>query len=208
MAAADLRAKLEERSVADRRWFAEMARSVAEGCESDAFSILIAQAIDRYGVAVANFCEVFGDDKGTVSRWKNGRNAPAPQKRQEVLDWLADQVAGAPISEPTDPQPEWRYPRLDALLGRGVAVHYRRGVRLAEPLFVDFIPDETNVAVYLPEEANRLRLGGTAFPLDPPGGPRRYQVRGLSPSFLDDFLEKNASDPLCFSLDWDSVAVW
>lgn len=208
MAAADLRAKLEERGGADRRWFADVVRSAAEGSEPDAFSVLVAQAIDRYGISVADFCEAFADDKGTVSRWKNGRNAPAPRKRQEVLDWLADQLAGSPISESADPQPERCYPSLDVLLGRGVAVHYRRGVRLAEPLFVDFIPDETNVAVYLPEEANRLRLGGTAFPLDPSGGPRCFRVRGLSPEFLDDFLEKNRSDPLCFSLDWDSDAVW
>jgi hypothetical protein len=208
MAAVDLKNRLEERGAADRQWFAGVVRSAAEGCGPDAFSILIAHAIDRYGVAVADFHEAFGDDKGTISRWKNGRNAPAPRKRQEVLDWLADQLAGPPISEPANPPPDRRYPSLDALLGRGVAVHYRRGVRLTEPLFVDFIPDKTNVAVYLPEDANRLRLGGTAFPLDPAGGPHCFRVRGLSPEFLDDFLEKNRSDSLCFYLDWDSDAVW
>lgn len=208
MAPVDIRARLDERAAADREWFAGVVRSASEGCRPDVFSILIAQAIDRHGVPVADFREAFGDDKGTVSRWKNGRNAPAPRKRQEVLDWLADQLGGPPISGPAEPRPERRYPSLDALLGCGVAVHYRRGVRLAEPLFVDFIPDETKVAVYLPQEANRLRLGGTAFPLDPSGGLRRFRVRGLSPEFLDDFLEKHRSDPLCFSLDWDSDAVW
>jgi hypothetical protein len=205
MTPVDIRARLDERAAADRQWFAGVVRSAAQGCRPDVFSILIALAIDRYGVAVADFREAFGDDKGTVSRWKNGRNAPSPHKRQEVLDWLADQLVGPPIS---DPQPERGYPSLDALLGRGVAVHYRRGVRLAEPLFVDFIPDETTVAVYLPQEANRLRLGATAFPLDPTGGTHCFRVRGLSSEFLDDFLEKHRSDPLCFSLDWDSDAVW
>lgn len=204
----DLRTRLVERGAADRRWFADVVRSAAAGSEPDDFSVLVTQAIDRYGVSVADIRETFGDDKGTISRWKNGRNAPSPRKQREVLEWLADRLAGAPISEPEEPYPERRYCSLDALLGRGVAVHYRRGVRLAEPVFVDFIPDETSVAVYLPEEANRLRLGGTAFPLDPSGGPRCFRVRGLSPEFLDDFLEKNRSDPLCFSLDWDSDAVW
>lgn len=208
MAPVDIRARLDERAATDRQWFAGVVRSAAEGCRPDVFSILIAQAIGRYGVLVADFREAFGDDKGTVSRWKNGRNAPTPRKRKEVLEWLADRIADAPICEPPDPRPERHYPSLDALLGCGVAVHYRRGVRLTEPVFVDFIPDETKVAVYLPEEANRLRLGGTAFPLDPDGGPRRYHVRGLSPAFLDNFLKKNRSDPLCFSMDWDSEAVW
>jgi transcriptional regulator with XRE-family HTH domain len=208
VAAVDLRAQLEERGAADRRWFADVVRSAAAGSEPDAFSVLVAQAIDRYGVSVADLCEAFADDKGTVSRWKNGRNTPAPQKRKEVLEWLAHRLVGAAV-EPVDAHPERRrYASLDALLGRGVAVHYRRGVRLAEPVFVDFIPHETDVTVYLPEEANRLWLCGTTFQLDPAGVPRCYYVRGLSPEFLDASLEKNASDPLCYSLDWDSDAAW
>ena len=124
-------------------------------------------------------------------------------------------MIGWPIGSPASaPQSQRRrlpgdvIPSLDALLGHGVAVHSRRGRHLPEPAYVDFNPTQSGVTVYVPEEANRLRLGGTAFRLDPEVGGRSYHVRGLSAEFLRAFLDRHAADPLCHFLDWDDQAIW
>ena len=200
----NMKARLEARDAEDRRWFAELVRASIHSCDKGTFASLIDEAINKHRVAVAEFCAAFKDGKATVSRWKNGITTPGAEKRQQVLEWLYRRLGGSDPPATASDTPE---PALDfeELLGFGIPVPYRRGVRLEEPIFVDFTRYGDGLCVHLPEEANRIRLGSAAFALRPISGTRAYLVEGLTPGFLRVFRSRSADDPLCYCLDWDIV---
>ena len=175
--------------------------------EPEAFTVLLSVAIDRLRVTVAEVCAAFNADKGTVSRWKNGLSSPAEPRRNAILEWLAGRLGGAASPQPKENAHDQSYPGLDALFGHSVPIFYRRGRHLAEPVHVDFLRSKRGVTVYLPEEGNRLRLGGTTFRLEAEGLGPSYHVQRLSAEFLHAFLDLHAADPLCHLLDWDNAPV-
>jgi transcriptional regulator with XRE-family HTH domain len=204
MSGDNMKDRLETRDAEDRRWFAELVRASIHSCDKDTFASLIDEAINKHRVAVAEICAAVGDGKGTVSRWKNGITAPGAEKRQKVLEWLYGRLGGshspAAVSDTSEPALDFQ-----EALGFGIPVPYRRGVRLEETIFVDFTRYGDGLCVYLPEEANRLRLGSAAFNLRPLSGTRAYLIEGLTANFFHEFRSRNADDPLCHFLDWDVV---
>lgn len=65
-----------------------------ERISNEDYAAVIGAAIDKYGVSLEGLCDRFAINKSTVSRWKNGKNAPQPFARPLIFDWIKADVGG------------------------------------------------------------------------------------------------------------------
>jgi ribosome-binding protein aMBF1 (putative translation factor) len=58
--------------------------------DEETFAKVVEHAISFHGLSMNELADAFGVNKGTVSRWRTGKNAPQPFARPVVLNWIRD----------------------------------------------------------------------------------------------------------------------
>jgi DNA-binding transcriptional regulator YiaG len=80
----------QERTIALRR-FADLVDSKLIDISDDVtFGKIVQHAVTYHGLSSAELADAFGVNKGTVSRWSAGKNAPQPFARPVVIVWIRD----------------------------------------------------------------------------------------------------------------------
>jgi len=82
----------DERKIALTR-FADLIDSVLIDKTDDVtFGKIVQHAVTYHGLPSGELADAFGVNKGTVSRWSAGKNAPQPFARPVVIVWIRDWV--------------------------------------------------------------------------------------------------------------------
>ena len=71
--------------------FADLTNSVSTDQYDDlTFAKIVQHAITYHGLPSSELADAFGVNKGTISRWSAGKNAPQPFARPVVIKWIRD----------------------------------------------------------------------------------------------------------------------
>jgi hypothetical protein len=86
-----------------------------DACDNETFASIVSHAITYHGLSPAELADRFGVNKGTISRWSAGRNAPQPFARPMVVEWIrewavaqADAITARERAAPQVPQEDVR----------------------------------------------------------------------------------------------------
>jgi DNA-binding transcriptional regulator YiaG len=82
----------DERRIALRRFADLIDSKLIDKNDDDTFGKIVRHAVTYHGLSSGELADAFGVNKGTVSRWSAGKNAPQPFARPVVIVWIRDWV--------------------------------------------------------------------------------------------------------------------
>jgi len=85
-----------KRKLDDLRWFhgyIDQLSAASGEISADDFAAIVQKATDDFDVDRLEMASRFSVNKGTISRWSSGHNAPQAFARPMVLQWLCAQIA-------------------------------------------------------------------------------------------------------------------
>jgi transcriptional regulator with XRE-family HTH domain len=185
--------------------------NLSAGDDGLIFAPAVCTAVDRCGITVEEICRTFSVDKASVSRWKNGLNAPHQHVRRQIMQWLVVRLSGstlpAPAPAPAQPSDQKRPPldpKAQAVTLPGFVLRWLP--ELLEREVSEVLLDDTGdvLLITLPAEAETLWLAGNRYRLAAVEDRKlTYGVAGLSHEQARAFAQLNEQNPWIYTFAWD-----